>query len=180
MNMRWKMMKKDNRLVLHNEGGNDLSYHPNTGVQILQSDGYAFKDMNGNGQLDSYEDWRLPLNERIDDFTKRFGLWQCNDTLYYQNGTMKIPEELSLSNLFDEGDDVLELKQLFEQEEALKNRYLLALLLMMCDNNQGGYSEEYVFQLIVQSMDKGVFKNIFYTLKQAIQNFVNSEKLVAA
>ncbi len=30
-----------------------------------------FKDLNGNGQLDAYEDWRLPVERRIDDLLAR-------------------------------------------------------------------------------------------------------------
>lgn len=30
-------------------------------VAILEQDGYRFKDLNKNGALDAYEDWRLPL-----------------------------------------------------------------------------------------------------------------------
>lgn len=178
MSINWKMMKKENQLVLHNEGGNDLSYHPNTGIQILQKDGYAFKDMNGNGQLDAYEDWRLPLKERVSDFTRRFGLWQNNDTLFYQNGWLKIPEELSLEQLFEKKEDVLQMKALFENDPDLKSQYLIALLLMMSDYNQGGYNEEYVFMLIQDSMEKGVFHNVFYTLKEAIGSFVKQKQTI--
>ena len=32
---------------------------------IITLDGYQFKDSNGNGQLDIYEDWRKPVSERI-------------------------------------------------------------------------------------------------------------------
>lgn len=33
-----------------------------------------FKDSNGNGKLDPYEDWRLPVQERIDDLVARMTL----------------------------------------------------------------------------------------------------------
>lgn len=36
-------------------------------VDIIEVDGFKFKDLNGNGKLDPYEDWRLPTNERIRD-----------------------------------------------------------------------------------------------------------------
>lgn len=38
-----------------------------TSVEILTVDGYQFKDLNKNGELDKYEDWRLPAAERADD-----------------------------------------------------------------------------------------------------------------
>lgn len=36
-------------------------------VELLASDGLDFKDLNKNGALDAYEDWRLPPEERADD-----------------------------------------------------------------------------------------------------------------
>ena len=34
---------------------------------ILEADGLKFKDLNKNGKLDAYEDWRLTADERIAD-----------------------------------------------------------------------------------------------------------------
>ena len=31
---------------------------------IIEADGYSFKDLNDNGVLDPYEDWRLSAQER--------------------------------------------------------------------------------------------------------------------
>ena len=36
-------------------------------VNVLQVSGLLFKDLNKNGKLDKYEDWRLPLDERVND-----------------------------------------------------------------------------------------------------------------
>ncbi len=33
-------------------------------AKIIQVDGYAFKDLNGDGKLDFYEDWRQPIADR--------------------------------------------------------------------------------------------------------------------
>ena len=41
---------------------------------ILNIDGLQFKDSNGNGKLDPYEDWRLPVDERVRDLVARMGL----------------------------------------------------------------------------------------------------------
>ena len=34
---------------------------------IIEADGLKFKDLNGNGQLDVYEDWRQDVDARVDD-----------------------------------------------------------------------------------------------------------------
>ena len=44
--------------------GKTLTYSPDSGVTLLEDDGYAFKDLNQNGKLDTYEDWRLSTEER--------------------------------------------------------------------------------------------------------------------
>lgn len=35
--------------------------------KLIQVDGLTFKDLNGNGVLDPYEDWRLSPEERAKD-----------------------------------------------------------------------------------------------------------------
>lgn len=41
---------------------------------VLTLDGKQFKDSNGNGRLDPYEDWRLPVSERIDNLVAQMTL----------------------------------------------------------------------------------------------------------
>lgn len=47
-----------------NDNGVVLGYTEGTGVTIIEDDGYAFKDLNQNGTLDAYEDWRLDADIR--------------------------------------------------------------------------------------------------------------------
>ena len=54
----------DGWILVENEGGATLGYSPLSGKALIEADGYAFKDLNGNGALDTYEDWRLPVEER--------------------------------------------------------------------------------------------------------------------
>ncbi|WRS30962.1 glycoside hydrolase family 3 N-terminal domain-containing protein [Actinomycetaceae bacterium MB13-C1-2] len=52
-------------------GGATLSYSPDSGVTVLSVEEdeytYAFKDMNGSGELEPWEDWRLSPEERAKD-----------------------------------------------------------------------------------------------------------------
>ena len=43
-----------------------LTYLENV-TPILEKDGLKFKDMNKNGQLDVYEDWRADIEDRVND-----------------------------------------------------------------------------------------------------------------
>jgi beta-glucosidase len=37
-------------------------------------DGYQFRDASGDGKLDAYEDWRLPVDSRVDDLVAKMSL----------------------------------------------------------------------------------------------------------
>lgn len=41
---------------------------------VPRLDGLMFKDSNGNGRLDPYEDWRRPVAERVEDLAGRMSL----------------------------------------------------------------------------------------------------------
>ena len=41
---------------------------------LLTIDGLKFKDLNGNGKLDAYEDWRRPVQTRVDDLVAQMTL----------------------------------------------------------------------------------------------------------
>ena len=43
-------------------------------VEIITVEGYQFKDLNKNGQLDLYEDWRLSTNERVQNLLSQMTL----------------------------------------------------------------------------------------------------------
>ena len=63
--------------------GPELGYSPDSGVSILTVDGYAFKDLNRNGELDVYEDWRKSVEERAADLASQMTIEQiCGLMLY--------------------------------------------------------------------------------------------------
>ncbi len=51
--------------------------------KFMQVDGEWFKDMNGNGALDAYEDWRLTSEERVADLLTKMSLEQKTGTLSF-------------------------------------------------------------------------------------------------
>ena len=51
--------------------------------KFMQVDGEWFKDMNGNGALDAYEDWRLTSQERAADLLTKMSLEQKAGTLAF-------------------------------------------------------------------------------------------------
>lgn len=59
MSDNWTETKLETITYVKNEGGPTLGYSANSGVNIIVEDGFAFKDLNKDGKLDKYEDWRL-------------------------------------------------------------------------------------------------------------------------
>jgi len=53
------------------ENGPTLGYSKSSGVQILTVDGLPFKDLDKDGSLDPYEDWRLSVDERAKDLASQ-------------------------------------------------------------------------------------------------------------
>lgn len=58
-------------IVVEQEGGKRLSYSPDSGLKLIEQDGFAFKDFEGTGELVPYEDWRLSSDERAEDLASR-------------------------------------------------------------------------------------------------------------
>ena len=75
--------KKDDLNFISNQGGQMLGYAQSSGVKILTVDGFAFKDLNKNGKLDKYEDWRLPYEERAKDLTSKLSIEQIAGLMLY-------------------------------------------------------------------------------------------------
>lgn len=70
------------RLVL-NPGGQNLGYDTASGVKLITTNGLAFKDLNKNGKLDIYEDWRLPVDERAKDLASKMSVEQIAGLMLY-------------------------------------------------------------------------------------------------
>ena len=60
-----------------------MGYAASSGVQILKIDGRSFKDLNKNGKLDAYEDWRLPVDERAKDLAGKMTVEQIAGLMLY-------------------------------------------------------------------------------------------------
>lgn len=54
-------------------------------AQIITVDGYQFKDLNKNGELDAYEDWRLPMQDRIDNLVSQMTLEEKIGLMFHPN-----------------------------------------------------------------------------------------------
>lgn len=75
---------------LIHQNGPTLGYSPSSGVSILKVDGLCFKDLNRNGVLDVYEDWRKPIEERVNDLANQLSKEEIAGLMLY-SGHQNIP-----------------------------------------------------------------------------------------
>ncbi|WP_121355687.1 glycoside hydrolase family 3 protein [Flavisolibacter nicotianae] len=80
---RWKQSSYGAINIVSNPGGATLGYSPASGVKILTIGGLAFKDLNKNGKLDAYEDWRLPVEARAKDLAGKLSVEQIAGLMLY-------------------------------------------------------------------------------------------------
>ncbi len=68
-----------------NKGGPTLGYSASSGIKILTIQGLHFKDLNRNGKLDPYEDWRLPVDMRAKDLASKMSVEQIAGLMLYSS-----------------------------------------------------------------------------------------------
>lgn len=66
--MAFHVMQKEGYKLYRNEGGKEIAVDS---ALVIQKDGFAFRDLEGNGELLPYEDWRLGDEERARDLAGR-------------------------------------------------------------------------------------------------------------
>ena len=80
---KWTETESGTIKIVNNQGGQTLGYSTTSGVQILTMDRFAFKDLNKNGELDKYEDWRLSIDDRAKDLASKMSIEQIAGFMLY-------------------------------------------------------------------------------------------------
>jgi len=80
-----KFTQENNKelVIINNIDGKELGYNINSGLKLITKDRYAFKDLNKDGVLDTYEDWRLPADERAVDLAKKMSIEEISGLMLY-------------------------------------------------------------------------------------------------
>ena len=84
--------------IVDNGNGKQLSYSPESGLKLIEKDGYAFKDFEGTGELVPYEDWRLSAEERAEDLAGRISIEQIAGLMCFSAHQMKIEDDCSVTD----------------------------------------------------------------------------------
>lgn len=69
--------------TVKSKSGTVLGYSATSGIKILTIKGEKFKDLNKNGKLDKYEDWRRPAEERAKDLASQMTVAQIAGLMLY-------------------------------------------------------------------------------------------------
>lgn len=85
-------------MIVDNGNGKQLSYSPESGLKLIEKDGYAFKDFEGTGELVPYEDWRLSADERAEDLSGRLSIEQIAGLMCFSAHQRKIADDCAIDD----------------------------------------------------------------------------------
>ncbi|MGL5693555.1 MAG: glycoside hydrolase family 3 N-terminal domain-containing protein, partial [Peptostreptococcaceae bacterium] len=80
---KYKEIKKNGYNLVINEGGQNIAYSLNSKINLIEEDGFAFKNLSKSGRLEKYEDWRLPVEERAKDLASKMSINQIAGLMLY-------------------------------------------------------------------------------------------------
>jgi len=80
---KYTIEEKDGISIVQNKGGQTLGFASASGVALIEKNGFAFKDLNKNGELDIYEDWRQPVDARAADLVSQMSVEQMAGLMLY-------------------------------------------------------------------------------------------------
>lgn len=148
--------------------GPTIGYSEKSGVTILEVDGLKFKDLNKNGVLDPYEDWRLPIEERIQDLVKRMSVHEIAGLMLYSKHQAVSSANDIFSKMFaghydgkllSESDaDVSDMTD--EQKEFLSKDNVRHVLVTTVDNAKTAAKWSNNLQAFVEGKGLGIPVNI--------------------
>lgn len=150
--------------LVEQSGGATLGYSPKSGVQLIKSGKYYFKDLNRNGKLDRYEDWRLPFEERARDLASRLSYDEIAGLMLY-SAHQQIPAPAqgygaSTYNgkpFAESGAQASDLSDV--QKQFLKNDHLRAVLVTKVKSPGTAAIWSNNLQAYVEGLDHGIPAN---------------------
>ena len=117
---------KDGYNLIHQNEGPTLGYSPDSGIKIIEVDGKIFKDFNGSGKLEPYEDWRLSMEERARDLASKLTIDEIAGLMLYSiQNKLPMPDDTYGGKPFEESDakayDLSDAQKKFLIEDNLRH-----------------------------------------------------------
>ena len=126
-------------------------------------DRFAFKDLNNNGKLDPYEDWRLSVDERASDLSSKMSIEQIAGLMLYSSH-QRIPGGGFRGSTYkgkpyqDSGAEAFELSD--QQEEFLTNDQVRHVLITAVESPEVSARWNNNAQALVEGNGLGIPINI--------------------
>ena len=159
---KFKKIKKEGYWLYENEGGPVLGVAEGMEKHVLVIDGFAFKDLNRNGKLDDYEDWRLPVRRRVADLARQMSMEEIAGLMLYSSH-QAICRENPLAKYMgqDEKDTRENIWDLSEsQKNFLHDDNLRHVLVAMAESTPAAARWNNNAQAFAQSLGLGIPVNI--------------------
>ena len=164
----YTFLEREDFILVENDDGKTLGVSKEGAHHLLYVDGYAFKDLNNNGKLDPYEDWRLDDKTRIEDLVKRLSIEEIAGLMLYS----KHQSVSSANNPFNKmwagtyngktleesGCKVYELTD--QQKEFLKDEFGRHVLVTVVDDAKTSAMWNNQLQAYAEKMGHGIPVNI--------------------
>lgn len=131
--------EKDGYNIVAQKKGPELGYSPNSGIKLLKVRGCIFKDLNRNGRLDIYEDWRKSPEERAKDLSSQLSIDEIAGLMLYSNH-QSVP-----------GSDLTQ-----EQERFLREDNLRAVLITSVKDAETAARWNNNMQAFVEGLGHGI------------------------
>lgn len=147
-----------------NINGPTLGYSTSSGVKIIEVDGKYFKDLNKNGKLDDYEDWRLSFEERAKDLASKLSIEQIAGLMLYSSH-QSVPASggwfggtYNGKSYQESGAEPWDLSD--QQKEFLTKDHLRHVLVTSVESPEVAAKWNNNLQALVESLDFGIPVNI--------------------
>ena len=154
---KWQSREADGYKLITQDGGPTLTY---TSAPILEQDRYAFKDLNRNGVLDPYEDWRLSAEERAKDLAGRLSIEEIAGLMLYSSHQAVPGSAYGFGAASYESEDHNSWDLTVQQKKFLKEDNLRAVLVTSVESPAVAARWNNNLQAFVEALGQGVPVNI--------------------
>ena len=152
----WEQEEADGYKLITQQGGPTLGY---TSAPILEKGRYAFKDLNRNGVLDPYEDWRLPAEKRAKDLAGRLSIEEIAGLMLYSSHQAVPGSAYGIGQASYASEDHNSWDLTVQQEKFLKEDNLRAVLVTTVESPEVAARWNNNVQSFVEALGQGIPAN---------------------
>lgn len=161
--MSYRKIEKNGFTIYINEGGKVISCK---NVQVIEKDGFIFKDLEKNGKLQPYEDWRLDPKTRAEDLVRRLTVKEIIGLMLHGShqsiptlpGTTIYPHTYNGKSFPESGAKAWALTD--QQQQMLKEQHVRHLLATNYKDIETAVKWNNNLQELAESLPHGIPVNI--------------------